>query len=136
MAGATVAILDRLVLVLGFGNLLLEIIVAVEAELADGLDQQVFEIGGVRAMAVQALAVVHRLMFILGGFGRRVVALPAQSAVGADQQVGIRGLVGIVTGRALAIVHRLVLDLSLQEEVLMAGETDFSRLAGHSLGRL
>ena len=69
MAGGAIALGGRLVFRFGFGDLFLEVIVTLVAQLAGRFDQELLVVRLVRGMAGGALAIFDRLMFGLG-FGQ------------------------------------------------------------------
>src|SRR5579884_4101538 len=122
MTGSAVAILDRLMLDLGGGQLLFKIVVAFEAELAVRFDEELFVVRRVGIVARQAFGVDGRLV---GGFGlvrKFVMAFKANFVRFFDKQFFVLRFVCFVTTQAIAILHRLMLDLVDGNEVLVAGE--------------
>jgi hypothetical protein len=113
VAGDTLAIFRRLMFDLGFGKLLLNVVMAFGAQFAARLDQQLFVVRLVGIVARDTLAIFRRLMFDLG-FGELllnvVMALGAQLPVGFDEQLLICRLVGIVAGSAFAVFDGLMFD--------------------------
>ena len=134
VTGGTVTVFDRLMLNLGFGELLLNLM-AFGAQLAIGLEQQLLEIRTVGVMAGEAFAVFDGLMFGLGGLWEWVMALETQGWGKLDQQLRVRGLMGIVAGSAFAILDGLMFNFAVGQRVVMARETDRRSFARHSLGR-
>ena len=132
MTGGALPILNRLVFDLGFGELLRDIVMALEAEFAIGLCEQLLVIGLVCVMAGDALAILDGLVFDfgLGELLRDIVmALEAEFAAGFEQQLLIVGGVRGMAGSALAILNRLMLDFGLGQplvDFLMAFSAEFA----------
>src|SRR5262249_39084944 len=89
VAGEAFSIFYWLMLELGGGRFLFEILMTIEAELAVGLDQHPFVIISVGVMARGALAVLCRLMLEFGWRRLRLVTFPAKRPAGLVQHFGI-----------------------------------------------
>ena len=111
MARRTFAILDRLVLNFGLRELLLKILMAVEAELPIRFGQELFDLRFVGLVTGRTLAVLNRLVFDLGSLEllvENVMAVKTQLTICFYQQPLLGGRVRIMAGKAFAILGRLM----------------------------
>src|SRR5208282_1412791 len=111
VAGSTIPAFHGLMLELGLRDLLLQVVMAIEAQLRAGLGQQLLVVGLVWVMAGGTFPILHRLMLHLG-LGdlllEVVVAIGAQLPVGLVQQLFVVGLVRVVAGGAVAVFDWLM----------------------------
>ena len=78
MAGAAFSVFHRLMFYFCGLVLLLEVVVALKAQLAIRFDQQALEVRRMRIMAAKAFAVLCRLVLRFGHFRKRIVARGAE----------------------------------------------------------
>ena len=122
---------------LGLGELLRDLLVALGAELAAGLEQQLLIVRLVRVVAGDTFAVFDRLVFdlSLGELLRNLlVAFVAQLCAGFNQQLLVIGAMRVVAGDALAVFDRLMPALGGFRERIMALAAQGWRELGQQVG--
>src|SRR5207249_471791 len=94
VTGAAFAISDRVMFVSGRGDLLLELVVAFVAEVANRFGEQVLQLRFMGLMTRTALSILHGLMFDLGHLQllfKHVMAVEAEFPIWLRQQALLAG---------------------------------------------
>src|SRR5206468_1405833 len=139
VTGAAFAISDRVMFVSGRGDLLLELVVAFVAEVANRFGEQVLQLRFMGLMTRTALSILHGLMFDLGHLQllfKHVMAVEAEFPIWLRQQALLAGGMWIVAGETFAVLGRLMLALALGHRRLMTIQaevlTDLHQQVGQS----